>query len=75
VIRIDYRADEDSAYIYLVDRIEPGQVAKTYPCDPAEVGGHINLDFDKTGVLLGIEVLDASRLLTLGSEFRGEPVR
>ncbi|MFF8315561.1 DUF2283 domain-containing protein [Streptomyces bobili] len=30
-----------------------------YPCDPIEVNGMINLDFDADGVLIGIEVLDA----------------
>jgi uncharacterized protein YuzE len=49
----------NAAYIYLVDSIEPGGVAKTYRCE----GGSINLDFDKRGRLLGIEVLDANRIL------------
>jgi uncharacterized protein YuzE len=34
-----------------------------YPCDPREVDGEINLDFDSEGRLLGIEVLDASKML------------
>jgi uncharacterized protein YuzE len=38
-------------------------VANTYLCDPAEAGGMINLDFDSGGRLVGIEVMDASRLL------------
>ena len=47
---------------YLVD-IPPGGVKHTYPCDPQEVKGMINLDFDEEGRLLGIEVLDASKKL------------
>ena len=33
-----------------------------YPCDPAEVDGVINFDFDEQGRLIGIEVLaDSSK--------------
>jgi uncharacterized protein YuzE len=58
-----YDPEADAAYIQLVDEIAPGGVARTVGCDPAEVGGMINLDFDSQGRLLGIEVLDASELL------------
>jgi len=34
-----------------------------YPCDPVEVGGMINLDFDENGRLVGVEVLAASSKL------------
>lgn len=63
-MRISYDRSPDAAYIYLADSIAPGAVSKTYPCDPREVGGQINLDFDASGKLLGIEVLDASQFLT-----------
>ena len=54
----------NAAYIYLTEQpMEYGSVTKTYPCDPIEVGGQINLDFDSTGRLVGIEVLDPMRLL------------
>jgi uncharacterized protein YuzE len=62
-MHIKYDATVDAAYIYLVDFITSGGVAKTYPCDPREVGGEINLDFDSEGRLLGVEVLDASKKL------------
>jgi uncharacterized protein YuzE len=62
-MKVTYDSAADAAYIYLVDRIDAGEVAKTYPCDPREVNGEINLDFDSQGRLLGIEVLDASRYL------------
>ena len=61
-MRITYDEETDAAYIYLVP-IAAGGVAQTYPCDPSEVNGMINLDFDREGRLLGIEVLDASRKL------------
>jgi uncharacterized protein YuzE len=62
-MRLTYDADADAAYIYVVDGIGAGGVAKTVPVDPAEVGGMINLDFDADGQLLGIEILDASSYL------------
>ncbi len=62
-MRFTYDSSADAAYIYLVPEITPGQVAKTYACDPLEVGGQINLDFDSSGKLLGVEVLDASKRL------------
>ena len=54
-----YEESSDSAKIYLDGPIAPGGVASTYPCDPIEVGGMINLDFDAAGRLIGIEVLGA----------------
>lgn len=50
----------NAMYIYLADYIKPGGVVKTYPCDPIEVGGMINLNFDENGILVGIEILGAS---------------
>ncbi|MEN6634008.1 MAG: DUF2283 domain-containing protein [Candidatus Polarisedimenticolia bacterium] len=57
-MKIVYHPSTNSAMIYLTE-IPPGAVARMYACDPREVGGMINLDFDKDGRLLGIEVLDA----------------
>lgn len=64
IMRITYDGNADAAYIYLIDRIGQGEVAKT------SVAGHgspalnsINLDFDADGRLLGIEVLGAGRAL------------
>jgi len=62
-MRVTYDRSVDAAYIHLEERIQPGGVAYTYPCDPLEVRGEINLDFDHEGRLLGIEVLDASKML------------
>lgn len=61
-MKIEYGKQSDSAYIYLKE-IGNGEVASTYPCDPLEVNGEINLDFDKENKLIGIEVLDASKKL------------
>ena len=62
-MRVTYDPDADAAYIQLASEIAAGGVAKTHPCDPSEVGGMINLDFDSDGRLIGVEVLDASQLL------------
>jgi len=62
-MKITYDARTDSAYIQLADDIGAGGVASTYPCDPAQVGGEINLDFNAEGRLVGIEVMDGSKKL------------
>ncbi|MDM8085124.1 DUF2283 domain-containing protein [Cellulomonas cellasea] len=63
-MRVTFDASVDAAYIYLVDEITAGGVARTVPVDPREIDGMINLDFDAEGRLLGIEVLEASRFLS-----------
>ena len=65
-MRITYDGSADSAYVYVVSDIGPGEASYTYGCDPREVKGEISLDFDAAGRLLGIEVLDASRFLGEG---------
>lgn len=59
-MKIQYDSSVDAAYIQIADQIDAGGVASTYMCDPREVQGMINLDFDADGRLVGIEVLDAS---------------
>ncbi|MCL6592208.1 MAG: DUF2283 domain-containing protein [Firmicutes bacterium] len=62
-MRVTFDKSIDAAYIYLKEPINPGEAIKTYPCDPSEVNGEINLDFNSSGVLIGIEVQNASRKL------------
>jgi uncharacterized protein YuzE len=62
-MKIKYDKSADAAYLYLKDSIGVGEVAKTYCCDPVEVQGQINIDFDADGRLVGIEILDASTRL------------
>ncbi|WEH16575.1 DUF2283 domain-containing protein [Streptomyces sp. VNUA24] len=62
-IRVTYDRKANSAYVYFVDPQARTQVARMYPCDPVEVGGMINLDFDESGCLVGVEVLGAKSKL------------
>lgn len=61
-MRITYDRSADAAYIHLVS-FKPGGAAKTYTCDPAEIKGMINLDFNADDQLIGIEILGASKRL------------
>jgi uncharacterized protein YuzE len=62
-MRVTFDREADAAYVHLVDKIEPGQVAATrfanIPMDCAS----INVDFDAEGRVLGIEFLGAGRIL------------
>ncbi|WP_083973848.1 DUF2283 domain-containing protein [Herbidospora daliensis] len=62
-LRVTYDRLADAAYIYISDRILPGEVVQAYTCDPSAVAGMIILDFDKSGKLIGIEVLGATSKL------------
>jgi uncharacterized protein YuzE len=62
-MRLTYDPDVDAAYVYLVDQIRPGGVARTVPVDSLPSQMVINLDFDASDRLLGVEILDASRVL------------
>jgi uncharacterized protein YuzE len=59
-MKVKFDRKYNLAYIYLSLKKEP---VHTYACDPIEVGGQINLDFNSSGHLVGIEVLDATKLL------------
>lgn len=63
-MRITYDASADAAHIYLQVALEPGEVARTEPCDVDIKEGAVILEFDTRGRLIGIEILGASRLLS-----------
>lgn len=65
-MKITYDKKADAAYIYLGKEYEAVTqwVGNTYPCDPVEVKGMINLDFDIEGKLGGIEIIGASHKLS-----------
>ncbi|MFF3676129.1 DUF2283 domain-containing protein [Streptomyces sp. NPDC002120] len=62
-LRVTYDKTANAAYVSLLDPQARARVAYMYPCDPVEVDGMINLDFDEQGRLIGIEVLAASAKL------------
>ncbi|MEV6954650.1 DUF2283 domain-containing protein [Streptomyces sp. NPDC051183] len=62
-VRITYDEGANAAYLYFTEPHARPRVARMYPCDPVEVGGMINLDFDENGCLIGLEVLAASSKL------------
>jgi uncharacterized protein YuzE len=57
-MKLEYDKDVDAAYIYIEHPIRDGQVKNTL-----ELNENIILDFDTNGKLLGIEILDASKVL------------
>ncbi|MEW2115292.1 DUF2283 domain-containing protein [Streptomyces sp. NPDC005474] len=58
-IKVTYDRQANAAYISFAEPESRPAVARMYPCDPTEVGGMINLDFDEKGLLIGVEVLAA----------------
>ena len=57
-MKFEYDKEVDAGYIYVGDDIEDGEAVKTI-----QLNDNIILDFDKNGKLLGIEILDASKVL------------
>lgn len=57
-MKFEYDKEADAGYFYLVDKIGDGEAVKTIELEP-----DIILDFNKDGKLLGIEVLNASKVL------------
>lgn len=55
---IQYDKQADAAYIYIKYPIKYGESERT-----EKVNNRIFIDYSKTGKLLGIEILDASKLL------------
>ncbi|MEU7281119.1 DUF2283 domain-containing protein [Streptomyces sp. NPDC045431] len=62
-IRVTYDKTVNAAYVYLTEPQARVTSARMYPCDPVDVDGMINLDFDEQGRLIGLEVLAASSKL------------
>ena len=58
MMRIEYDKNVDAAYIYLFYPIKEGSVKKT-----TSLKNNINLDYDAKGKLVGVEILDASKIL------------
>jgi uncharacterized protein YuzE len=65
ILKLEYDKEADAAYINLTQMIKPGEVEDTIMLGQEDdrVKTMINLDFDKDGRLLGLEVMDASKVL------------
>jgi len=62
-MKVKYDKSVDAAYIDLDN--DKAKFGFTYKCDPSQLkNAQINLDFDENFVLIGIEVLDASKHLS-----------
>ena len=57
-MKFEYDKEVDAAYIYIEYPIKDGEAKKTI-----ELNENIILDFDEKGRLLGVEILDASKVL------------
>jgi uncharacterized protein YuzE len=60
-MKISYDASVDAAYINLDEYGATTSFGYSYECDPSLVRGQIQLNFDDSGRLIGIEVLQASK--------------
>jgi uncharacterized protein YuzE len=66
-MRIRYDRSVDAAYIDFTNDASPSEFGFSYECDPSVVGGQIHLNFDNTGRLMGLEILQASKKLPLSA--------
>ncbi len=57
-MKFEYDKDVGAAYVYLEHPIKDGEVKKTI-----ELNENIILDFDRKGKLLGMEILNASKVM------------
>ncbi len=57
-MKLEYDKEVDAAYIYLKYPIKEGEAKKTI-----ELNGNLIVDFNEKDQLLGIEILDASKVL------------
>ena len=60
-MNIEFDKEADAAYVYFKE-IEDGEVAETISLNDS-----VNIDLDKNGKVLGIEILDASEHLPSSS--------
>lgn len=63
-VRVTYDPVADAAYIYLVEDLADGMVARTHITEAVVPMTSVNLDYDHDGLLVGIEILGASRALS-----------
>lgn len=57
-MKLEYDKEVDAAYIYIKYPIKDGEAEKTI-----ELNDDLIVDFDKNGKLIGIEILNASKVI------------
>ena len=62
-MRATFDQRSDAVYIYLLEERTAGIVSRQYHVAPIDLWGMINLDYDVSGRLIGIEILGASKRL------------
>ena len=68
-MKIEYDKEVDAAYIYLAGDIKGDGAKKTI-----ELNDNIILDFDAEGKLIGVEILNASKVLNKKALLSAEAV-
>jgi len=58
-MRVELDKEADAAFVYFKENVAEGEVAKTISLDE-----NLNVDLDKNGKILGIEVLNASKTIS-----------
>ncbi len=58
MMKFEYDQEADAGYIYLKYPLEDGECKKT-----EEISENIILDFDTSGKLIGVEILNASKVV------------
>lgn len=61
-----YDPEVDAAYIALVE-VKPGEVARTLTLETLDPEVMMMADYDVNGFLLGIEIVNASRVIAAGA--------
>lgn len=67
-MKFEYDKEVDAGYIYLEHPIKGGGIKKTI-----ELNDNIILDFDEKRKLLGVEILNASKVLNKKTIFEAQP--
>lgn len=67
MMKFEYDRDADAAYLYLEYPLKDAQVKKT-----VSVTDDIIVDFDEKGKMLGVEILNASKVLKKKSLIEAE---
>ena len=69
-MKLEYDKEVDAAYVYMAYPINDGEAKKTI-----EINDNIIVDFNEKGQLIGIEILNASKVLSKGALSQADSAR